>query len=215
MGVNMVGYCIVDDEAAQQAAKDEIIRRYYQSLVDVKSDKIPETAVQKIELLMNETGISASDRLVTLMARNKAHDEGSPAMAMQLPDGTVVTGKTSSLFGPSAAVIINAIKALGGIPKDINLIEPEYVVPIQDLKVNSLGNRNPRLHSDEVLIALAITAKTNENAAKAMAQLNKLRGAEAHSTVILPLEDANIFRKLGVNVTFDPVYQQKKLYHPK
>lgn len=215
MGVNMVGYCIVDDEAAQQAAKDEIIRRYYQSLVDVKSDKIPETAVQKIELLMNETGISASDRLVTLMARNKAHDEGSPAMAMQLPDGTVVTGKTSSLFGPSAAVIINAIKALGGIPKDINLIEPEYVVPIQDLKVNSLGNRNPRLHSDEVLIALAITAKTNENAAKAMAQLNKLRGAEAHSTVILPLEDANIFRKLGVNVTFDPVYQHKKLYHPK
>jgi uncharacterized protein (UPF0371 family) len=136
-------------------------------------------------------------------------------MALELPDGRVVTGKTSSLFGPSAAVIVNAIKALGGINKETLLIEPAYVTPIQDLKINNLGNRNPRLHSDELLIALAITAKTNKTTAKAMEQLNKLRGSEAHSTVVLPLEDANVFRKLGVNVTFDPVYQQKKLYHPK
>lgn len=215
MGVNMVGYCIVNNDAAIQASKDEIIRRYFKTLFDYKADRVPESAVQKIKLLMNDLSISENDRPVVLRATNKAHETGAPAMAMQLPDGTIVTGKTSSLFGPSAAVIINGIKALGGIPKEAHLIEPEFVVPIQDLKVNSLGNRNPRLHSDEVLIALAITAKTSANAAKAMKQLNKLRGAEAHCTVILPEEDANVFRKLGVNVTFDPVYQQKKLYHPK
>ena len=215
MGVNMVGYCIVDDEAARIASNNEIIRRYYQTLVDYRADKVPQSSVQKIELLMNETGISAADRKVTLAARNKAHESGEAAMAMELPDGRIVTGKTSSLFGPSAAVIINAIKALGGIDKETNLIEPEYVTPIQHLKVNNLGNSNPRLHSDEVLTALAIMAKTSPNAAQAMAQLGGLRGAEAHCTVILPLEDANVFRKLGVNVTFDPVYEKKKLYHKK
>lgn len=215
MGVNMVGFSIIDDDAAVQAAKDEIIRRYYQALVDVKTDKIPQSTVTKIELLMNEAHVSASDRQVALVARNKAFETDQPAMALELPDGRVVTGKTSSLFGPSAAVIVNAIKALGDIDKETLLIEPAYVTPIQDLKINNLGNRNPRLHSDELLIALAITAKTNKTTAKAMEQLNKLRGSEAHSTVVLPLEDANVFRKLGVNVTFDPVYQQKKLYHPK
>lgn len=215
MGVNMVGFCIVDDEAAQEASKAEIIRRYFNAQADVFNDKLQQSAVDKIKLLMNETGVSEASRNVVLTARNKNHDTGLPAMALELPDGRIVTGKTSSLFGPSAAVIINSIKALGGIDKEVHLIEPEYVKPIQDLKINNLGNHNPRLHSDELLIALAITAKTNANAAKAMAQLNKLRGSEAHSTVILPLEDANVFRKLGVNVTFDPVYQQKKLYHPK
>ncbi len=215
MGVNMVGFCIVDDEAAQEASKAEIIRRYFKAQADVFNDKLQQSAVDKIKLLMNETGVTEASRNVVLAARNKNHDTGLPAMALELPDGRIVTGKTSSLFGPSAAVIINSIKALGGIDKEVHLIEPEYVTPIQDLKINNLGNHNPRLHSDELLIALAITAKTNANAAKAMAQLNKLRGSEAHSTVILPLEDANVFRKLGVNVTFDPVYQQKKLYHPK
>jgi len=215
MGVNMVGYCITDEEAAIEAAKDEILRRYYKTLYDVKAQKISETAIQKIEFLMNDLGISPTDRIVTLKARNKAHETGEPAIALQLTDGRIVTGKTSSLFGPSAAVIINAIKALGDIPKETHLIEPEFVTPIQNLKVNSLGNHNPRLHSDEVLIALALITKTNPTAAKAMAQLNKLRGSEAHCTVILPQEDADVFRKLGVNVTFDPVYQQKKLYHKK
>ena len=215
MGVNMVGFCIVDDEAAEEASKEEIIRRYFQTQADLFNDKVPQSSLDKIKLLMNEAGVTEADRDVVLAARNKNHDTGAPAMALELPDGRIVTGKTSSLFGPSAAVIINSIKALGGIAKDIHLIEPEYVTPIQDLKINNLGNHNPRLHSDELLIALAITAKTNPNAAKAMSQLSKLRGSEAHSTVILPLEDANVFRKLGVNVTFDPVYQQKKLYHPK
>ncbi|MBE6122696.1 MAG: DUF1846 domain-containing protein [Erysipelotrichaceae bacterium] len=215
MGVNMVGYSIIDDEAACESSKEEIIRRYYQAVVDVRSEKIPETSVTKIELLMNELGISPNDRRVTVAARKKAEDTGNPALALELPDGRIVTGKTSSLFGPSAAVIINALKALGNIEKETHLIEPFYVTPIQDLKIKNLGNHNPRLHSDELLIALAITAKTNPYAAKAMGELNHLRGSEAHSTVILPLEDANVFRKLGVNVTFDPNYQHKKLYHRK
>jgi uncharacterized protein (UPF0371 family) len=164
---------------------------------------------------MNEVGVVPSDRDVTLRAANKAHETGEPAMALQLPDGRIETGRTSSLFGPSAATIINAIKALAGIDKETKLIDPEYVMPIQQLKVNNLGNRNPRLHSDEVLIALAIVAKTNQAAAKAMEQLVNLKGSEAHSTVILPLEDANVFRKLGVNVTSEPVYHQKRLYHKK
>lgn len=213
MGVNMVGYCITDDSAARQASKDEIIRRYYQTKVDVRNDRADESAVQKIELLMNEVGVSANDRDVVLKAKNKAHETGDPAMALQLPDGRIVTGRTSSLFGPSAAVIINAIKALAGIDDDVHLIEPEFVTPIQKLKVENLGNRNPRLHSDEVLIALAIVAKTGQAAASAMEQLVNLKGSEAHSTVILPLEDANVFRKLGVNVTSDPEYHHKRLYH--
>lgn len=215
MGVNMVGYCIIDDEAAKEASRQEIIRRYYQAKVDLRNDRGDERSVEKIKLLMNEVGVSPNDRDVTLKATNKAHETGEPAMALQLPDGRIVTGKTSSLFGPSAATIINAIKALAGIDKETKLIDPEYVVPIQQLKVNNLGNRNPRLHSDEVLIALAIVAKTNQAAARAMEQLVNLKGSEAHSTVILPLEDANVFRKLGVNVTSEPVYHQKRLYHKK
>ena len=215
MGVNMVGYCIIDNEAAAAAAKEEIIRRYYQALVDVRSERIPKEAVSKIELLMNEAGTSIQDRRVTGAAKEKAEKTNAPAMALELPDGRIVTGKTSSLFGPSAACIINALKALGGIDKETLLIEPFYVTPIQDLKIQNLGNHNPRLHSDELLIALAITARTNANAALAMKQLPLLKGSEAHCTVILPLEDANVFRKLGVNVTFEPVYQHKKLYHPK
>ena len=136
-------------------------------------------------------------------------------MALELPDGRIATGKTSSLFGPSAAVIINSLKMLAGIEKETDLIAADYVTPIQDLKVNVLGNQNPRLHSDEVLIALTMLAKTNDTAKKALDQLPKLRGSEAHSTVVLPAEDAGIFRKLGVNVTFDPVYQQNRLYHGK
>jgi len=213
MGVNMAGYCIIDDAAACQAAKDEIIRRYYSAVVAFRTDKGAESAVHKIELLMNQAGITANDRNVTMIARRKAEETGAPALALQLPDGRTVTGKTSSLFGPSAAVIINALKALGDIPKDIPVISASVVEPIQALKVDVLGNHNPRLHSDELLIALAMTAQTDGNAKKAMAQLNSLKGSEAHATVILPEEDANVFRKLGVNMTVDPVYQQKKLYH--
>ena len=164
---------------------------------------------------MNDAGITSSDRKVVNIARKKAEETGRPAIALELPNGTIVTGKTSSLFGPSAAVLINAMKALGNIAKEDLLIQPEDVTPIQNLKVNNLGNHNPRLHSDELLIAVAITAKNNENAKKAIETLTKMEGSEAHSTVILPFQDANVFRKLGINVTFDPIYEQKKLYHPK
>ncbi len=215
MGVNMLGFCISDEKNAIEAANAEIIRRYYHALVDYKNDIIPETSVQKIKLLMNDAGISPNDRTVVLQARNKAEETEAPAIALELPNGQIVTGKTSSLFGPSAAVIINAIKCLAGIDDDIRLIDPENILPIQNLKVNTLGNHNPRLHSDEVLIALAITAKTNAYAAKAMSMIQKMKGSEAHSTVILPLQDANTFRKLGVNVTTDPQYSLKRLYHPK
>lgn len=215
MGVNMVGFCIENEEEAVAAAKEEIIRRYYQSLVDYKAEKISSGAIKKLELLLNECSISPTDRKVTIVAREKAESTGSPAIALQLPNGKIVTGKTSSLFGPSAAVIINAIKELGSVAKKVHLIEPEYVKPIQNLKINHLGNHNPRLHSDELLIALAITARENHDAAICMEQLGNLRGSEAHSTVILAEEDSNVLRKLGINVTFDPVYQHKKLYHKK
>lgn len=215
MGVNMIGYCISDDEAACEASKQEIIRRYYQTLVEFKNDRLPESSVQKIDVLMNECGISKNDRDVVLKARNRANATKNPAMALELPDGRFVTGKTSDLFGPSASCIVNAIKALANIDDDVDLIDHESVELIQNLKVKNLGNHNPRLHSDEVLIALAMKEKSNPIVAKAMDCLSGLNGSEAHSTVVLPVEDANIFRRLGVNVTFDPEYQQKKLYHRK
>lgn len=213
MGVNMIGFCITDDEAAKNASKQEIVRRYYQALVDYANDKLPESSVQKIDVLMNECGIAKNDRDVVLKARNKANETGEPAMALELADGRFVTGKTSELFGPSASCIVNAIKVLAGIDDTIDLIDHESVEMIQKLKVNNLNNQNPRLHSDEVLIALAMKEKSNPIVAKAMDCLSMLKGSEAHCTVVIPLEDRNIYRRLGVNVTFDPLYQQKKLYH--
>lgn len=212
MGVNMVGFAISDDVAAKDASKQEIIRRYYQTLVDFKAERVPESAVKKIEFLMNDLGITPADRRVAVVAREKAELTGDAALALELPDGRTVTGKTSELFGPSAAVIVNAIKALAGIDKATHLIEPEYVTPIQDLKINHLANRNPRLHSSELLIALAITAMTKPEAKRAMEQLGKLVGSEVHSTVFLPEEDKAVLRKLGINVTVDPVYSRKGLY---
>lgn len=212
MGVNMVGFSIVNEEAAIEASKQEIIRRYYQTLVDFKAERVSEAAVKKIELLMNDIGVTPEDRQVTVAARQKAAQTGQPALALQLPNGQIVTGKTSELFRPTAAVIINAIKTLAKIDKATHLIEPEYVKPIQGLKVNHLGSQNPRLHSNEILIALAITAMTNDEANLAMKELGNLKGSEAHSTVILTDEDKIVLRKLGVNVTFDPIYQNHKLY---
>lgn len=213
MGVNMVGYAIVNEDAAIAASKEEIIRRYYQTLVDFKAERVSETALKKIELLMNEVGSLPTDRKVAMAARQKATSTGLPALAIELPTGDIVTGKTSDLFGPSAAVVINAIKQLAHIDQNTHLISPEYVKPIQTLKLEQLGSQNLRLHSNELLIALAITAMTNKEANLAMQQLEQLRGCECHSTVILPEEDRTILRKLGLNVTVDPHYQQHKHYH--
>ena len=199
MGVNMVGNCIVDDEAAKEASCQEILRRYYVALSDQKQGKADDAQVLKLELLMKKAGVSADDRKVVAPALSKAEKTGLPAAAMELPDGRIITGKTSDLLGASAALLLNALKALAGLDDKLHLIAPEVIDPIQHLKVDHLGNRNPRLHTDEVLIALSICAATDPAAEKAMEQLSKLRGCEVHSTVILSSVDEKTFkRELGV-----------------
>ena len=192
--------------------REKRARRYYQTVLDFKAEKVGEAAVKKIELLMNDLGITPADRKVAVIARQKAEETSGPALALELPNGEIVTGKNSELFGPTAAALINAIKKSADIAKEVKLIEPEVVKPIQGLKIDHLGSRNPRLHSNEILIALAITATENPDAARAMEELGNLKGSEAHSTIILTDEDKNVLRKLGINVTFDPFYQYDRLY---
>ena len=213
MGVNMAGDCIIDNEAVCDASKMEIVRRYYDALCKQKKGLANADEVFKAELIMKQADIDTSFREVVARALKKAADTGAPATAIQLPDGSIVTGKTSSLLGASAAAILNALKKLGGINDDFLLLPPVVVEPVQELKIQVLGNHNPRLHVDEILIALAISATTNPMAALAMEQLPKLRGCEAHTSVIVSNVDKDIFRKLGINLTCEPVYQTKKLYH--
>ena len=207
MGVNMVGNCIVDDGVTRQASCQEIIRRYYTALCDLKQGKVADDVVRKLELLMKKAGVVAEQRRVIAPALERAEKTGLPAAAMELPDGRIVTGKTSSLLGASAALLLNALQALGGIRDELHLISPVVIDPIQHLKVDHLGNRNPRLHTDEVLIALSISAATNPTAELAMEQLSKLRGCEVHSSVILSAVDEKTFKRLGVNLTCQPQYK--------
>ena len=213
MGVNMAGYCIFDDEAVCAAARQEIIRRYYTALCGCKRGTLPADQEIRSEYIMNRCGATPSDRPVIDAALQKAEETGEPAMAIELPDGRMITGKTSPLLGASAAALLNALKALGGIHDGIDLISPIVIAPIQKLKTRHLGNQNPRLHSDEILIALSICAATNPTAAHAMEQLDKLKGAEAHSSVILSRVDGDTYRKLGINFTCEPRYQSNNLYH--
>lgn len=213
MGVNMAGYAIVDDDVCCRASKQEIIRRYYNSKCLVRQGLLESDAVSKIELLMNQSSISPDDRPVIGAAIAVAEETGEPAAAIELPDGTIVTGKNKKLLGASAAALLNALKALGGIPNDIHLLSPAVIEPVQELKVKHLGNHNPRLHTDEVLIALSICAVTSSTAALAMEQLARLRGCEFHSSVILSTVDESVFRKIRLNVTCEPKYQTKKLFH--
>ena len=213
MGVNMVGYGICDDEAVKRAASHEIIRRYYAALVNVRQGMGNESEVGKIEILMNKVGITTDDRPVIAAANKKAEATGGPATAIELPDGRIITGKTSSLLGASSSMLLNCLKELAGIPDDIELISHNIIEPIQNLKTGVLGNHNPRLHTDEVLLALSICAVTSDIARKALEQAHKLKGLEAHSSVILSRVDEQVFKKLGVNMTFEPKYQTKKLYH--
>ncbi len=213
MGVNMAGNCIVDDEVVCEASREEIVRRYYHALCDQRQGRVDADTVYKVELLMNQAGVSPESRRVAAAALDRAASTGFPAAAIELPDGQIITGKTSSLLGASAAVLLNALKALGGINHDMHLISPIIIEPIQNLKIKHLGNHNPRLHTDEILIALSICAATNPTAELAMRQLPKLRGCEAHSSVILSQVDDSVFRKLGINLTCEPKYQTKKLYH--
>ena len=215
MGVNMVGNCIIDDAVVCEASGQEIIRRYYTALCEQKENMTSSDTVNKLDLLMKQAHLSPDARPVIAAALAKAEATSGPAAAMELPDGRIVTGKTSSLLGASAALLLNALKELAGIDDAIELISPTVIEPVQRLKTDYLGNRNPRLHTDEVLIALAISAVTSETAAKALEQLDKLSGCEVHSSVILSQVDARTFKKLGMNVTCEPKYQVKKLYHGK
>lgn len=207
MGVNMVGNCIIDDEAARFASRQEIIRRYYVALCEQKQGKGAEATVRKLELLMKKAAVTPEERRVVAAALNRAEETGNPAAAMELPGGTIVTGKTTDLLGASSALLLNALKKLGGMPDDLHLISPVALDPIQHLKVDHLGNRNPRLHTDETLIALSISAATNPMAEYAMEQLNKLRGCDVHSSVMLSPVDEKTFKRLGINLTCEPRYE--------
>ena len=213
MGVNMAGNCIIDDEICKEASRQEIIRRYYHALCEQRQGRLDKEAVYKVELLMNKVGVSTEDRTVAKAALTRAEQTGLPAAAIELDNGKIITGKTSSLLGASAAVLLNALKELGGINHKMPLISPIVIEPIQNLKTKHLGNSNPRLHTDEILIALSISAATNPTAELALRQLPKLRGCEAHSSVILSQVDDSVFRKLGMNLTCEAKYQTKKLYH--
>ena len=215
MGVNMVGCAICDDEAVKSAARQEIVRRYYAAMCAVRQGLGEQSEIAKIELLMNQAHVTTDDRPVAAAALAKAEATGAPATAIQLDDGRIITGKTSSLLGASSSMLLNALKELGGIPDDIELLSPTIIEPIQRMKTEMLGNHNPRLHTDEVLIALSICAATNGTAKKALDQVERLRGLEAHSSVILSRVDEQTFRKVGINLTCEPKYQTKKLYHSR
>ena len=214
MGVNMAGFCIYDDAAVSSAARQEIVRRYYNALCDMRKGADNTVEVQKIELLMQKLGCTPEiERPCTVKALQKSEETGNPAVAIELNDGRIVTGKTSSLLGASSAALLNALKAIAGIDKETDVISHEILEPIQRLKTQHLGNHNPRLHTDEVLIALSISAVANPYAKRAMEAIPALRHAEVHSTVILSQVDSSTFRKLGVNLSCEPKYQTKKLFH--
>ena len=203
MGVNMAGNCIVDDEVCRQASKDEIIRRYYNVLKDKANGKCDDDAIYKMQLIMKQAGVTCDDREVTKAAADVAEKTGNPACAIQLTDGRVVTGRTTPLLGASSAALLNALKAITGIDDSIQLMSPDIIEPIQSLKTNHLGSKNPRIHMDETLIALSICAVNDKIAAKALDGIGSLKCAEAHSTGVLSPVDENIFKKLGINLTSD------------
>lgn len=207
MGVNMAGNCIVDDEACQEASKQEIIRRYYQSVNRFVRDEATKDEVYKQELIMKQAKITVDDRAVVPVANKLAEETGSAAAALELPDRTIVTGSTSDLLGPSSAVLLNAIKILGGIDKKTHLISRTFIEPIQKLKTQYLGSKNPRLHTDEVLIALSMCAVSDPNAKLALQQLPKLAGCQLHTSAILSAVDMNTFKKLGIEFTNEAVYE--------
>ena len=213
MGVNMVGFCITDEEICTEASRQEIIRRYFNLQLDYAKGNIQKSAVSKLELLMKNASLSPSDRAPVLPALEKSDKTESPCVALSLPDGTLITGKTSPLLGASSAALLNALKYLAGIDDRVPLISPVVIEPIQKLKVGYLGNENPRLHTDEVLIALSICAATNPTAGLVLEQLPNLMNSEAHSSVILSQVDIMVMRQLGINITCEPVYQNKRLYH--
>ena len=210
MGVNMVGYCIVDDAVCRQAAGQEIVRRYFKALVEEARHGWDSTQSDRAAVVMTKAGITVDDRAVVAPARAKAEATGEPGCAIQLHDGTIITGRTSPLLGCSAAMLLNALKHLAGIDDDRHLLSPESIEPIQTLKTRHLGSQNPRLHTDEVLIALSVSAAKDDNARRALHVIRELEGCDAHTTTILGSVDEGIFRNLGVLVTSDPVFARKR-----
>ena len=201
MGVNMVGNCIIDDEVCKEASKQEIIRRYYRALSDFKRGLGTKDIIYKLELLMNQVDITVEHRKVIAAAKTRAEETGLPAVAIEMHDGTLITGKTSDLLGSSAAALLNALKYEAKIDPDIHMVAPSAIDPIQTLKTQYLGSKNPRLHTDEILIALSMSAAENDDALKALSMLPKLKGCEVHSTVLLSSVDENTFKRLGMHLT--------------
>ena len=213
MGVNMAGYCIVDDDVCRDASRQEILRRYYTACMELVQGKGSEATVRKLELVMNQAGVTPEICPAVAASLRKAQDTGAPAGAMVLPDGRVVTGKTSGTLGAASALLLNALKALGGIGDQFELISAQVLEPVCRLKTEYLKHKNPRLHTDEVLLTLAISALTNPLAELAQQQLPKLRGCDAHFTVILNEEDLALLKRLGIRATCEPRYENKCLYH--
>ena len=212
MGVNMAGNCICDDEVCKEASRQEIIRRYYRTMDRFLSGECPKEETYKVELLMNQAGVTVHDRKVVDAALARAEETGAPAAALELPDGRIVTGKTSDLLGASAALILNALKELAGIDHDMHLISPTALEPIQKVKTEFLGSKNPRLHIDEALIALSISASSNPVAEQALRQVPNLKGCQAHVSVMLANVDIRLFQKLSIQVTSEPRYEKKPIY---
>ena len=213
MGVNMAGYCIVDDDVCRDASRQEILRRYYTACMELVQGKGSEATVRKLELVMNQASVTPEICPAVAASLRKAQDTGAPAGAMVLPDGRVVTGKTSGTLGAASALLLNALKALGGIGDQFELISAQVLEPVCRLKTEYLKHKNPRLHTDEVLLTLAISALTNPLAELAQQQLPKLRGCDAHFTVILNEEDLALLKRLGIRATCEPRYENKCLYH--
>ncbi len=208
MGVNMAGNCIIDDDIVCQASKDEIIRRYYQVLKDKTNGKVDDEVVYKMQLIMKQAEVTPEDRKVVQAAKDKAEATGYPACAIELPNGKIVTGKTSALLGASSAALLNALKEVRGLSEEIHVISPDVIEPLQGLKTKHFGSKNPRLHTDETLIALSICAANDSIAKDMLDGLSALKGSEAHSTVLLSQVDENVFKKLGIHLTSEAVYHK-------
>ncbi len=213
MGVNMAGNCIFDDEAVREASRQEILRRYYAAMCEQTKGAEKTDEITKLKLLMNREGLTPEERQVAKAAKEKETMTGEPAAAIELPDGTIITGKNQELLGAASSMLLNALKHLAGIPDEIHLLASAVIKPVQDLKVNYLGNQNPRLHTDEVLVALSVSAADDENAKKALACLPMLKDCDAHCSVILSPVDNDIFRRLHINMTCEPKYQNNRLFH--
>lgn len=215
MGVNMAGNCIIDDEVTREASKKEIIRRYYDALRAKRDDESPKNdeIIEKLELLMQQAGITTGYRKVIAAAKAKGKEAGVPAVAIELPDGKIITGKSSSLLESVSAMLLNALKEVTGIPDSIHIISPDVIEPVRKLKEKYLFGAYAKLNANEILIALSISALTSDSAAQALKQLPKLAGSDMHSTVMLPSTDMEVLKKLGISVTSEPKYEVKNIYH--